>query len=113
MGRSGDLKQGKFGLSCKANKYSDAGAGELAVLTTHEKQPCFSTSMRKHEGKWVLVAWPTATGEIFTKPTFACSISLTNLKKAIPEVHHIHYLYRITFIYFFNLHLVHKVCGSL
>ncbi len=35
-GRSGTLKLGKLGLSCKANKCGDAGTGDLGVLTTHE-----------------------------------------------------------------------------
>ncbi len=28
-----------LGLSCKANKCSDAGTGDLGVLTTHETSP--------------------------------------------------------------------------
>ncbi len=28
-----------FGLSCKANKCSDTGTGDLGVLTTHEASP--------------------------------------------------------------------------
>ncbi len=35
-GRSGALKLGKLVLSCKANKLSDAGAGDLGVLPAHE-----------------------------------------------------------------------------
>ncbi len=35
-GRSGALKPDKLGLSCKDNKYSDAGALDLGVLYTHE-----------------------------------------------------------------------------
>ncbi len=33
-----------LGLSCKANICSDAGTGDLGVLTTHETSPCFSLS---------------------------------------------------------------------
>ncbi len=33
-GRSGARKQGKLGLSCKANKCSDAGTGDPGVLPT-------------------------------------------------------------------------------
>ncbi len=35
-GRSGALKTDKLGLSCKANKCSDAGTGDFDVLTIHE-----------------------------------------------------------------------------
>ncbi len=35
-GRSGALKPSRRGLSCKANNISDAGTGDLGVLTTHE-----------------------------------------------------------------------------
>ncbi len=35
-GRSGALKSGKLGLSCKANTCSDARIGEFGVLPTHE-----------------------------------------------------------------------------
>ncbi len=35
-GRSDALKPDKLGLSCKANKYSEAGNGELGLLPTHE-----------------------------------------------------------------------------
>ncbi len=41
-GRSGVLKPDRLGLSCKVNKCSDAGTGNLGVLTTHETSPCFS-----------------------------------------------------------------------
>ncbi len=34
--RSGALKRERLGLSCKANKCSDAGTGDLGVLPTHE-----------------------------------------------------------------------------
>ncbi len=37
--RSGDHKPDTFGLSCKATKCSDAGAGDLGMLTTHETSP--------------------------------------------------------------------------
>ncbi len=40
-GRSGALKPGRLGLSCKANKCSDAGTGDLGMLTTHETAPWF------------------------------------------------------------------------
>ncbi len=30
----------KLGLSCKANKCSDAGTGDLGVLTANETSPC-------------------------------------------------------------------------
>ncbi len=39
-GRSGALKPDRLGLSCKANKCSDTGTGDLGVLTTHETLPC-------------------------------------------------------------------------
>ncbi len=41
-GSSGALKPDRLGLSCKANKSSDAGAGDLGGLPTHETSPCFS-----------------------------------------------------------------------
>ncbi len=34
--RSGALKTGKLGVSCKVNKCSDAGAVDLGVLPNHE-----------------------------------------------------------------------------
>ncbi len=39
-GCSGSLKPDRFGLSCKANKCSDAGTGDLGVLTIHKISPC-------------------------------------------------------------------------
>ncbi len=39
-GRSGGHKPDKLGLSCKANKCSDVGAGDLGVLPTHDSSPC-------------------------------------------------------------------------
>ncbi len=33
---NGDHKPGELKLSCKANKYSDAGTGDLGLLHTHE-----------------------------------------------------------------------------
>ncbi len=39
---SGCLKPGRLGLSCKANKCSDYGTGNLGVLNAHEKSPWFS-----------------------------------------------------------------------
>ncbi len=41
-GRSGARKPDNLGLSCKATKCSDAGTGDLGVLTTHEISPWFS-----------------------------------------------------------------------
>ncbi len=41
-GCPGAVKLGRLGLSCRANKGSDAGAGDLGVLTTHEIAPTFS-----------------------------------------------------------------------
>ncbi len=41
-GFSGALKPDRLGLSCKANKCSDVGTGDLGVLTTHETSPWFS-----------------------------------------------------------------------
>ncbi len=41
-GRSGALKLRKLGLSCKANKCSHTGTGDLGVLTTHEPSPIWS-----------------------------------------------------------------------
>ncbi len=41
-GRSGAHKLDMLGLSCKANKCSDAGTGDLGVLTIHEASPWFS-----------------------------------------------------------------------
>ncbi len=38
----GDLTKDRLGLSYKANKCSDAGAGDLGVLTTQETSPRFS-----------------------------------------------------------------------
>ncbi len=38
-GCSGTLKQDRLGLSFKANNCSDAGTGDLGVLTTHETIP--------------------------------------------------------------------------
>ncbi len=35
-GRSGALKPDRRGLSCKANKRSNGGTGDLGVITTHE-----------------------------------------------------------------------------
>ncbi len=53
-GRSGALKPDRFGLSYKANKFSDPETGNLGVLTTHKHylvsllvmpaQPASSTS---------------------------------------------------------------------
>ncbi len=40
--RSGALKPDRLGLSCKVNKCSDAGTGDLGVLTTQETSQCFS-----------------------------------------------------------------------
>ncbi len=39
-GCSGALKPDKLGSSCKANKCSDAGTGDLGVLHSHETSPC-------------------------------------------------------------------------
>ncbi len=39
-GRSGAHKPDKLGLSCNANKCSDAGTGDLGVLRTHGTSPC-------------------------------------------------------------------------
>ncbi len=39
-GYSGDLKPDRLGLSCKTNKCSDAGTGDLGVLTTHGTLLC-------------------------------------------------------------------------
>ncbi len=36
-GRSGALKPDRLGLTCKVNKCSNAGTGDLSVPTTHEK----------------------------------------------------------------------------
>ncbi len=41
-GYSGDLKPDRLGVSYKANKCSDAGTGDLSVLTTQETSPWFS-----------------------------------------------------------------------
>ncbi len=41
-GYCGALKSGKIGSSCKANKCSDAGTGDLGVLPTHEASLWFS-----------------------------------------------------------------------
>ncbi len=41
-GRSGTHKPDKLGLRCKANECSDAGAGDLDALPTHETSLCFS-----------------------------------------------------------------------
>ncbi len=38
--------QAQFGLSCKATKCSDAGTGDLGVLTTHETLPMKMTTIR-------------------------------------------------------------------
>ncbi len=35
-GYAGALKSGRFSLSFKANKCSDAGAGDFGALTTHD-----------------------------------------------------------------------------
>ncbi len=43
-GCSGALKSDRLGLSCKANKCSNAGTGDLGVLTTHETSKWFSQS---------------------------------------------------------------------
>ncbi len=40
-GCSDALKQGKLGLICKPNKCSDAGAGDLSVLTTTKHRSVF------------------------------------------------------------------------
>ncbi len=39
---SGVLKPDRLGLSCKANKCSDARTGDLGIHATHETPPCFS-----------------------------------------------------------------------
>ncbi len=41
-GCSGALKPGRLGLGCKVNKCSDAGTGDLGMLTTHETSPWLS-----------------------------------------------------------------------
>ncbi len=41
-GYSGDLKPYRLRLSYNANKCSDAGAGDLGVLTNQETSPWFS-----------------------------------------------------------------------
>ncbi len=41
-GCSGALKPDMLGLSCKANKCSDAGTGDLGALTTHVTSPWFT-----------------------------------------------------------------------
>ncbi len=41
-GNSGALKSDRLGVNCKANKCSDAGTGDLGVLTTCETSQCFS-----------------------------------------------------------------------
>ncbi len=38
--RSCARKPDKLGLTCKATKCSDAGTGDLGVLTSHDKSPC-------------------------------------------------------------------------
>ncbi len=40
FGRSGAHKQDKLSLSCKANKYTNAGTSDLSVVPTHETTPC-------------------------------------------------------------------------
>ncbi len=45
--RSGALRPGKLGVSCKANKFSDAGTGDLGVLPTHET-PLMKMSFESH-----------------------------------------------------------------
>ncbi len=40
--RSSALKSDRIGLSNKANKCSNAGTGDLGVLTIHETSPWFS-----------------------------------------------------------------------
>ncbi len=41
-GCPGALKSDRFSLSCRANKCSDAGIGDLGVLTTQETSVCFA-----------------------------------------------------------------------
>ncbi len=41
-GCSGAIKPDRHGMCCKANKCSDAGPGDLGVLTIHETSPWFS-----------------------------------------------------------------------
>ncbi len=45
--RSGAIKPGELGLSCKANKCNDAGTGDLGVLPTHET-PLMEMSFESH-----------------------------------------------------------------
>ncbi len=53
-GHSGAFKPDKLGLSCKANKCSDAGTGDLGVLLTHEISPrsgVYDSTRRKYKYK--------------------------------------------------------------
>ncbi len=47
-GRSGALVPGRLGLSCKANKCSKAGIGDLSVLHTHETSLCLGDAGSTH-----------------------------------------------------------------
>ncbi len=47
-GHSDALKPGKLGLSCNANKCSDAGAGEYGELTTHETSSIGDVGLTRH-----------------------------------------------------------------
>ncbi len=45
-GRAGAFNPSKLYLSCNANKCSEDGTGDLAVLTTHETSPIKNTNKK-------------------------------------------------------------------
>ncbi len=47
-GRSGAIKPDKLGLSRKANKCGDAGAGDFGALSTHETSPTQPAPGERH-----------------------------------------------------------------
>ncbi len=47
-GAKSGRKLDKFGFSCKANKCSDAGTGDLSLLPTHETLRCLSNDGSTH-----------------------------------------------------------------
>ncbi len=62
--RFGALKPGTLGLSCKANKCSDAGTRNLGVLPTRETSPCLDDAAASKSSEGQLRSsghWPKGT----------------------------------------------------
>ncbi len=51
------LKLSRLALTCKSNKYNEAGTGDLGVLTTNETSPMKMAA----EMRWILLIMPAQT----------------------------------------------------